>query len=371
MHTKLHYAVMEITIDTKTIKIFDGLHWDLLDWKDHVIRAMRKCMLVDLFVVPSSAQFNTETAVYEIVGCSRKPKECVNGYDIIIAMQKWQLERGYFLHQSDGNNCGPIACIKIMELFHEIDVEEAREVYKKKNIRRFVMDEWDRLVERCGNDLPVTVSEKLIDDTFELCFCCVDSPSMEVINLLCCKASVHRHCDLKALKSNNQCAYCRKVLNPQDIIDCTPQLTALSGQDNVSQTTTLTELKAPPEVNTSGEANVSQTTTLPELKAPPEAHMSQKEISANMNPPNSLGEPPVQDEDMNPDKQPVEGEERSLSGHSTFGENNNNGLLFAPTCITCFNKNKYLSTSNHIMERMMITLLRMIGNLRQIDKRRC
>jgi hypothetical protein len=73
--------------------------------------------------------------------------------------------------------------------------------------------------------------------------------------------------------------------------------------------------------------------------------MSQKKISANMNPPNILGEPPVQDEDMNPDEQPVEGEETSLSGHSTYGENNNNGLLFAPTCITCFNKNKYLSTS--------------------------
>jgi hypothetical protein len=40
-----------------------------------------------------------------------------------------------------------------------------------------------------------------------------------------------------------------------------------------------------------GEANISQTTTLPELKAPPEANMSQKEISANMNPPNILGEP--------------------------------------------------------------------------------
>ncbi len=64
-----------------------------------------------------------------------------------------------------------------------------------------------------------------------------------------------------------------------------------------------------------------------------------------MNPQNILGEPPVQDEDMNPDKQPVGGEETSLSGHSTYGKNNNNGLLFAPTCITCFNKNKYLSTS--------------------------
>jgi hypothetical protein len=43
---------MEITIDTQTIKIFYGLYQPLLDWKDHVIRAMRKCMLVDPFVVP-------------------------------------------------------------------------------------------------------------------------------------------------------------------------------------------------------------------------------------------------------------------------------------------------------------------------------
>jgi hypothetical protein len=66
MHTRLHYAVVEITIVTQTIKIFDGLYQPLLDWNDHVIRAMRKCMLVDPFVVPTSAQFNTDTAVYEI-----------------------------------------------------------------------------------------------------------------------------------------------------------------------------------------------------------------------------------------------------------------------------------------------------------------
>jgi hypothetical protein len=95
---------------------------------------MRKSILVDPFVVPSSAQFNADSAVYEIVGRSRKPQEFVNENDIIIAMQKWGLERGYILHQSDGNNCGPSACMKIMELFHAIDVEEASEVYKKKNI---------------------------------------------------------------------------------------------------------------------------------------------------------------------------------------------------------------------------------------------
>ncbi len=89
-------------------------------------------MLVDPCVVPSSAQFHPDPAVSKIVGLSRKPQEYVNRYDIIIAMQKWQLERGSFLHQSDGNNCGPIACLKILELFPVIDVKAAREVSKKR-----------------------------------------------------------------------------------------------------------------------------------------------------------------------------------------------------------------------------------------------
>jgi hypothetical protein len=59
---------------------FDGLYQPLLDWKDHVIRAMRKCMLVDSFVVPSSAQINADTAVVELVDRSRKPQPSMNGY---------------------------------------------------------------------------------------------------------------------------------------------------------------------------------------------------------------------------------------------------------------------------------------------------
>ncbi len=71
----------------------------------------------------------------------------------------------------------------------------------KKNIRQFVMAEWDRLVEQCSNDLPVFVSDKLIDRSDELCFCCADSASMEVIHLPCCKASVHRQYVLDAFKA--------------------------------------------------------------------------------------------------------------------------------------------------------------------------
>jgi hypothetical protein len=250
-------------------------------------------------------------------------------------MQKWQLERGSFLHQLDGNNCGPIACLKILELFHAIDVEAAHEVYEKQNIRKFVMAEWDRLVERCSKDLLVFVSEKLVDGAYGLCFCCTDLPSMEVINLPCCKASVHRHCVLEALKRNDQCVYCRQVLDPQDIIDCPPQQKAFSGGPNVAQTTTLSQVKAAQESIMSGDANITHNrSTVSGLKAPPEANKSQKEVAANMNPPNIHVEALIHDEVMNLHKKPVDGEERSLSRMSIFGENNNN---------TCSPRSKSLS----------------------------
>ncbi len=121
---------------------------------------MRICILVDPNVDPSAALFDPDPAVSETVGCSRKPKEYVNGFDVIIALQRWRLKKGSFLHHLDGNNCGPIACLKIMENFHAIDVEAAREVYEQKNIRQFVMVEWDRLVEPCSNYLLVIVLEK-------------------------------------------------------------------------------------------------------------------------------------------------------------------------------------------------------------------
>jgi hypothetical protein len=89
MHTKLHYVVMEITVVTRTIKIFEGLRNDLLEWKDHIIRVMRNCILVDPNVEPSAAQFIPDPAVSETVGPSRKPQEYVNGFDAIIALQRW------------------------------------------------------------------------------------------------------------------------------------------------------------------------------------------------------------------------------------------------------------------------------------------
>ncbi len=51
MHTNKHYAVMEITIDNKTIKVFDGLYQPLLDLKDHKTTASA-CWLICMLFPP-------------------------------------------------------------------------------------------------------------------------------------------------------------------------------------------------------------------------------------------------------------------------------------------------------------------------------
>ena len=132
-------------------------------------------------------------------------------------------------------------------------------------------------------------------------------------------------------------------MKPQDIIDCTPQQKAFSGDAN---TTTLSQVKAAQESIMSGDTNITHhRSTVSGLKAPPEANMSQEEVAANMNPPNIYFEPPIHDEVMNLHKKPVDGQERIFSSISIVGEQDNNGLLFAPTCSTCFNENKYLFVS--------------------------
>ena len=204
------------------------------------------------------------------------------------------------------------------------------------------MAEWDKLVELCSNDLPVFVLEKHNEGANGLCFCCRDlPPSMEIILLTCCKARVHRHFALNALFTNDQCVYCRKYLLPQDILDCSPIRMALSG-DASNTTRSQEEIAAPESIMSGGAAPGGA------LKAPPEATMSHEEVAANMNPPRIHFKIPQHDDAMNMDETPLDDQKRTLSSMSIVGEEDNNGLLFAPTCSTCFNANKYLLVSEKV-----------------------
>ncbi len=102
---------------------------------------MKNCMLVDCSAVASSAQFVPDEVSAEVSSCSWRAKTQVNGYNALIALQKWRLEKGHFIQQMDESNCRPIACLKIMDLFHLASSNDVQQLCKTINIPNFVMAE--------------------------------------------------------------------------------------------------------------------------------------------------------------------------------------------------------------------------------------
>jgi len=176
LHNLQHYVVLEVHIAERTILIYDGLSRDLLQWTDHIVTVFKKCMLLDLSFDVSSAVIVPDAPSAPFASRSRRPKPIINGYSITFPMKhasdsgtgNWRLERGQFIHQTDGFNCGPIACLKLMDLFDKISLPYPQAFYETTNIRKVVMDEWKNLVEYCHNsNVPLFYKEKHVQDSMQ------------------------------------------------------------------------------------------------------------------------------------------------------------------------------------------------------------
>jgi hypothetical protein len=95
------------------------------------------------------------------VGRLRHPKMSIEGYKLMVGTHKWRFERGHFVKQTDPFNCGPIACTKIMEMFHLISAYEVKLVYAVNSIQKLVTEHWTCFVGQCEQGLLVRVRERL------------------------------------------------------------------------------------------------------------------------------------------------------------------------------------------------------------------
>jgi hypothetical protein len=144
-HSGCHYAIAEVDhCNLRTITIFDGLFYDLSEWQKNVIQLLKKCNLIDFET--GRIELVPDPKSKLIIPGYRRGKDVANGYTRIINGVKWRLIRGTFIVQTDGFNCGPIACLKVMELFSHIDRARAVDCYKKARIRKVVFEEWDYMV---------------------------------------------------------------------------------------------------------------------------------------------------------------------------------------------------------------------------------
>jgi hypothetical protein len=160
-HSRDHYAVAHIDPGkSRTITIYDGLYWELTTWMDNIVQLLKKCRLVHLNVVSIEVIGDSPTKL--IVPGHRRGKEMVNG--LIIIIEQGTI-RGDFLTRTDGFNCGTIACLKVMELFQQIDLEKSQKCYKKGRIRAVVLKEWELLVDTCDQEGKLHVLDTRTEDT--------------------------------------------------------------------------------------------------------------------------------------------------------------------------------------------------------------
>jgi hypothetical protein len=258
VHDRDYYGVLEIDIPSKKVVIYDGLYRDLDKWVDYVFSALKRCMLCNLRITHLYA---ADEPKFMTLGRSRHAKMSIEGYRLTLGIEDYcRFERGHFIKQLDSFNCGPIACMKILEMFHLTTDYEVNLAYRTNSIRDMVADEWRKFIQRSQQDLVVHVRERLIlrtpvaEDTdivlplhtsrstthilgepviaaaarasaqaeidpHTLCFCYCNLSDMELVKLTCCKQTIHRQCVLAYLCINSQCAYCKAHLQHASVLE--------------------------------------------------------------------------------------------------------------------------------------------------------
>ena len=113
-----HYAVLYYDIEKCSVTVFDGLNKDIHNWKDHIIRTVKTYGLKPLF---SSASCEFRDNVYDDEHITKRTILERRHMVLVISFDDlkdpWQVKNNQSYMQGDGASCGPIACLKVMEMY--------------------------------------------------------------------------------------------------------------------------------------------------------------------------------------------------------------------------------------------------------------
>jgi hypothetical protein len=142
MHSDSHYAVMSAQINSKLVTIYDGLNFPLSSWKHHVANVLKRCCQIE-----REAEINFEERHNNILLNTGNIDEVEGEY--------WKMKCGTTIRQPDGVNCGPIACMKILELFNSVEIDQ--DTIGVEHYRSIVIDKFKILLQHHNTDFLVHV----------------------------------------------------------------------------------------------------------------------------------------------------------------------------------------------------------------------
>jgi len=175
-HNKDHFAVLQFDVYSQMVFVFDGLNYKINNWEDHVIHTLRQYGLAPLSLAAKS-NYTSESVPSEIGTNLEQTLEIQFGQEA-----PWTVKNQLFTEQSDGYNCGPIACLKVMEVFGYIDKGEVEIISQLPGgYRDIVMNKFAELVSKYDSVLVVETQMNVDEDgNIEKATAMNRAPSLEI-----------------------------------------------------------------------------------------------------------------------------------------------------------------------------------------------
>ena len=151
-----HFAVLYYDLNKCSVTVYDGLNMDITKWQKHIVHTLKKYGLKPLdsqckSYVNSSKRTDRNnkdkiTRVMELSFQSKlRPEQ---------DWPDWTIQNDPDIEQNDGFNCGPIACLKVMEIFGVIEPGSMPTIaMSREGIRPVVMDYYQQLIVKYEKDL--------------------------------------------------------------------------------------------------------------------------------------------------------------------------------------------------------------------------
>ena len=130
--------------------VYDGLHHPLMTWQHHITHTLRKYRLQKL-----DAKLHVEVTRGKAHDFDEVLELC---FDDLYA--PWVVASKPILHQHDGFNCGPIACLKVLEIYGFIPMNSIDDIgCQKYGYHGIVMEQYKRFFVKHEHDLQVIFSK--------------------------------------------------------------------------------------------------------------------------------------------------------------------------------------------------------------------
>jgi hypothetical protein len=146
---KRHFAVLFYDIERQEVIVYDGLFYDLRTWQDHITHTLKKYGLQR-----RNAKCHVEVMT--------KPSELELCFDDM--HEPWRVYNDPNIEQNNGYNCGPIACLKVMEIYGILPPNSIAAIaHQQYDYRGVVMDYYSRFLSQHDSNIKLILNKSVFE----------------------------------------------------------------------------------------------------------------------------------------------------------------------------------------------------------------